>query len=212
MATANSPPSLEDEKTTFSWFTVRTYLSKKQLDLFLEYRTGSMIQHYAYCYHDSDYDSEGKLKVPHFHIVIKLFRNRTVEHVEKWFDGFHDEKGMEINTKVIPLSGRQDVQNQFEYLCHLTSKARSEGKHIYSVEERIVDDFDFWEPYSYKNSQQNLLQAFMRISSGELTLRQAAIEYGRDFILHYCHIKVLLNDSKSEESFMKGSFYDEKNS
>lgn len=196
MASANSPPT--EERTTFTWFSVRTYLNQRQLDLFLQYRIRSMIRHYAYCYHDSDYNSDGELITPHFHIVLALHRSRTVEDVEKWFDGFHDEKGMHVNYKVIPLSGKDDVRNQFEYLCHLTSGARKEGKHIYSESERIVDDVDFWEPYTYKMSQQNLLQALMRISSGELSLRQACIEYGRDFILHYSHIKVLLEDIQKD--------------
>lgn len=208
MESNKDPPKIEDS-TSFSWFTVRTYFSKKQLELFLDYRCRSMIQHFAYCYHDSDYKENGQLVEPHFHIVIKLFRPRTLEAVEKWFSGYHDEKGMEITYKVIPLSGRQDITNQYEYLLHLTTRARSEGKHMYSVEERIVDDVDFWEPYSFKFSQQNLMQAVFRICSGELTLRSACFEYGRDFILHYGVIKSLVQDIAKEEVNYLGGKKDE---
>lgn len=174
------------------WFSIRTYFSHRQLDLFLMHRTGGTIRHWAYCYHDKE-ECE-----PHFHIVLNLTNARTLEDVEKWFSGFHDEKGMEITKFVELLDNRSSYVNSYEYLLHLTSKAREEKKHIYDKSERIVDDLDFWENYEYSPTRSILTEAVLRLHSGDINVKQAVKEYGRDFIIHYRQICELLKDLRKE--------------
>lgn len=172
------------------FFFVRTYLCQRQLDLFLKNRSGS-IEHYAYCYHDKD---EGK--EPHVHIVLRTKDARTSGDVQKWFSGFHDEKGKEINSSVLFLDKHSDVVNAYEYLIHATAQCEKELKYRYDDAERIVDSVEYWSTFKYEPNHDTLKEAVERLLIGDIDLVGCAREYGRDFILHYGHIRQLVLDIK----------------
>lgn len=96
------------------------------------------ISRYAYILHDKDIHTEGtdkgKLKNPHWHVVIEMKDAYDPERVANWFN-------LPLNFLKFP-KGRGAFLDCVEYLTHEDDKQQKAGKHLYSDEE-IHSNFNF---------------------------------------------------------------------
>lgn len=182
----NRPPK------RYRTFALITYLSELHLKMVL-LQHDNQIRAYAYILHDKDLTEQGTPKEVHIHLLIKTVNTCTVEAVKKWFKGFTDEKGLPINTLAQPM---HDITSSFDYLTHDTEQSRAEGKYQYPKTDIVSNDIEFWES-NEKQDQDNITLAIIDLMNG-LPLSLVAIKYGRDFIIHYQSIKLLLNDINQE--------------
>lgn len=173
-------------------FSLITYCNPLQVSSVLLKRD-KQVRAYCYITHDKDLDELGKPKEVHIHLLLRLVNNSTVEAVRGWFKGFTDEKGQPINTLAQPL---HDIQGSFDYLTHNTEQAKADGKYLYPEESLVSNDIDFWKD-SALQEEDNLTLAFCELMNGT-PLCEVAKKYGRDFIIHYPSIKLLMTDIKRE--------------
>lgn len=173
-------------------FSCISYLSKEQIQQVLLNKDNN-IRAYAYILHDRD---EGK--EPHYHILIRTVNATTCQAVKKWFNGYSDILGMNINTMVQPM---HDIVSSFEYLTHSTEQAIQDGKYQYSKDLIISNNIELWEN-TQELEQDNISLAVADLLGG-IPLSTVALKYGRDFIIHYQSIKMLIND------ITKGEFFNE---
>ena len=176
-------------------FFVRTYLSEFQLNDLLRDKE-SQIRNCAYIYHDKDTDKNGELIEPHWHILFYCYCGHTLQQIIKWFNGFVDNKDMPINSYVEKVN-LSTSWNVFDYLTHNTEKSIEQGKFVYDKDCIFGWNFDFFI-HSDSAETDNLTCAITDLLCG-VNLQTVVKRYGRDFIIHYSHIRSLLNDIKMED-------------
>lgn len=185
-SSVNRPPTKRRTRS----FSLVTYLDIFQVqDVLLKH--DKQIKAYAYIEHDRDVDENGEIKPRHIHILIRLIQARTVSDICNWFSGFFDDKGLGINTLGQEM---HDISNSYLYLTHSTPQALEQGKYQYSPDDVFSNDRDFFEKASY-NDEDNITSALSELLEGK-PLKEVALKYGRDFILHYQSIRLLVNDIK----------------
>ncbi|MBQ3550223.1 MAG: hypothetical protein IJA41_04515 [Clostridia bacterium] len=153
----------------------------------------SQIKAYAYILHDKDIREDGSLKEPHFHILLALYNATTCNSVVKWFQGFTDNNDLSINSFCEPM---HNISCCFEYLTHNTENAIQDNKYIY--DESFVKGFnvDFFIDKDLQDTD-NLSLALSEMING-VPLIEIAKRYGRDFVIHYGHIRQLFNDVQKQ--------------
>lgn len=185
-STTNSPPKKRRPRS----FSLVTYLDISQVqDVLLKH--DKQIRAYAYIEHNRDCDENGEVKPRHIHILIRTIQGRTVSDICNWFSGFFDDKGLGINTLGQEM---HDISNSYLYLTHSTQQALEENKYQYSPDEIFTNDREYFEKASY-NDEDNITLAVSELLEGK-PLKEVALKYGRDFILHYQSIRLLVNDIK----------------
>lgn len=185
-STTNSPPKKRRPRS----FSLVTYLDIFQVqDVLLKH--DKQIRAYAYIEHNRDCDENGEIKPRHIHILIRTIQGRTVGDICNWFSGYFDDKGLGINTLGQEM---HDISNSYLYLTHTTPQALAENKYQYSPDEIFTNDRDYFEKASY-NDEDNITLAVSELLEGK-PLKEVALKYGRDFILHYQSIRLLVNDIK----------------
>lgn len=173
-------------------FCLMTYLQDEQILQVLG-RHERQLKAYAYITHNKDVDEFGKPKIIHRHLLISLVNNTTVDALRNWFKGFEDENGKQINTLAQPM---HEISGSFDYLTHETEQAIAEGKYQYPKEDIKGYNLDFFTDSS-KAEQDNLSLAIDDLLKG-IPLDEVRKRYGRDFIMHYGHIKMLFNDIQKQ--------------
>lgn len=177
-------------KNTFRQFQLVSYLPRDKLEGVLREKS-SKIRAFAYILHDKDCDENGELKIPHFHIVIRTFNSYSVDLVRQWFYfGFADENGL-VNTLCEQCS---DIEYAHSYLTHDVINAKD--KYQYDKEDITYSNKDFFNS-TQEQETDNLTLAFKDLLLG-VPIQVCAQRYGRDFIIHYGHIRMLLNDVRQE--------------
>ena len=150
------------------------------LSILLEYMNkSSYIEHYAFIYHDSD-DCE-----PHYHFLLCLARSRRLSDVLNSI-----KKEGTSNVLVESCSSPSSI---VRYFIH----ADNPDKHQYAVDSIVSDtDLSYFDSLSREKpvKDDNVLNAFLDLIGG-LPVVDCSKKYGRDFIIHYNHIKSLLLDS-----------------
>lgn len=185
-STINRPPKARRSRS----FSLVTYLDVSQVqDVLLKH--DKQIKAYAFIEHDRDDDENGEIKPRHIHILLRLIQGRTVGDICNWFSGYFDNKGVGINTLGQEM---HDISNSYLYLTHSTSQALEQGKYQYSPNDIYTNDREYFEKASY-NDEDNITLAVSELLEGKL-LKEVALKYGRDFILHYQSIRFLVNDIK----------------
>lgn len=187
ISTTNRPP-----KRVRS-FCLSTYLTKSEVGEVLR-KHERQIRAYAYIEHDRDINKDGTPKPRHIHLLIRTVNGRTVEDIRNWFRGFTDDKGMPVNTLGQEM---HDIGSSFEYLTHDTEAAITEGKFRYDPADIISNDVEYFKGTSERD-EDNISLAVMDLCNG-VPLREVALKYGRDFIIHYASIKLLFNDIQLQE-------------
>lgn len=174
-------------------FCLSTYLTKSEVGEILR-KHERQIRAYAYIEHDRDVNKDGTPKPRHIHLLLRTVNGRTVEDIRNWFKGFTDEKGMPVNTLGQEM---HDIGSSFEYLTHDTEAAISEGKFRYDSADIVSNDVEYFKGTSERD-EDNISLAVMDLCNG-IPLREVALKYGRDFIIHYANIKLLFNDIQLQE-------------
>lgn len=145
------------------------------------------VQDVAYIFHDRD---EGKKE--HYHVVLMLNRSRRIQDIIN----FLKRNFFEGNVLYEPV---RDGAAVFEYLTHDTKG--NENKAIYFPHEihSSISRDEWIDLYSDVGSakqtekEDRVLSAYIDLVSG-IDVDSCARKYGRDFIIHYGHIKSLLQD------------------
>lgn len=139
----------------------------------------SYVEHYAFIYHDSD-DSE-----PHYHFLLCLCRSRRLSDVLSSI-----KKEGASNVLVESCSSPSSI---VRYFVH----ADNPDKFQYSVDGIVSDtDLTYFDSLSREKpvKEDVILNAYLELSDS-MPISECAKKYGRDFIIHYNHIKSLLLDS-----------------
>lgn len=164
----------------FRSFYIMSYLSEKQIEKVLREKD-KQIRAVAYAFHDKDENEN------HYHILLYCYSPHTLSSIEKWFNRseFVDEKGMHINTL---LQNCLSIKGSFNYLTHEDEQDK------FHYDESIIKghDIEFFKNAVYVDYD-CLSEAINDLLSG-VSLYDCVQRYGRDFIIHYGHIKTLLND------------------
>lgn len=172
-------------------FSLISYLSEEQINEVIENHTNHL-KAFAYIYHDLDLTEDGCFKQAHFHILLATYNAYSLETVRRWFLGFKDTENKEINTFCERVL---DKTHAYMYLTHSTEKAINDGKHQYSVDDIHSCNSQYFLDNS--SSDDNILLALNEMLDG-VPLVEISKKYGRDFILHYGHIKTLFNDIQNQ--------------
>lgn len=165
-------------------FSLSTYLNEGQILRCLLNHV-NQVRVYAYAYHDKDVypendDRAGELKEPHTHILLITYSATTLSAVRRWFYGFTDEDGEQINTL-----GQicKDKYAYYDYLTHSDPNSRNEGKYRYPDEIIKCNDYEFFAGHSQAElDSANLIIDSMMKGVDYQTLRR---RFGRDFILNF---------------------------
>lgn len=127
-----------------------------------------LIKKFAYIKHDKDKNLEtGELKKPHFHIVLQLNPDVSVNAIAKWF-------GISANFVDCP-KGRDAFIQCCQYLTHESKKEQEAGKHLYEYNE-IKSNFCFREELEKYKSKKILKGA--GATGKKLEIREKVLKHG----------------------------------
>ena len=169
-----------------------SYLSESQIRDVLDEHS-NQIKAFAYILHDKDITDKGEPKTPHYHILLCLYNANSLNGLLRWFDGFQDDNGNDINTLAKVMNNRTGA---YAYLTHNT--CASQDKYQYSDSDIVSYNSDFFATEDEEDKVDTLSCALTDMLNG-IPLNEIRVKYGRDFILHYCHIKALYNDIQKQE-------------
>ena len=137
--------------------------------------------------HDRDVKEDGTLKDPHYHFLLVLRRSRRLSDIQSCM-----KKTLLGNVLLQPC---HSVSGSYGYLTH-----ENEDSKVHYDESSIVSSADssYWKSYTSSNdcnkSCDTIMSAYLDLLNS-MPLTDCAKKYGRDFIIHYNHIKSLLLDS-----------------
>ena len=169
-----------------------SYLNESQIRYVLDQHS-NQIKAFAYILHDKDLTEKGELKTSHYHLLLCLNNATSLSGILKWFDGFSDENGNDITTLAKVMNNRPGA---FSYLTHST--CASQEKYQYPDSDIVSYNADFFSSDDEDDKVDTLSFALTDMLNG-IPLNEIRVKYGRDFILHYCHIKALYNDIQKQE-------------
>ena len=147
----------------------------------------SVVSEYAYILHDRDVKDDGTPKEYHFHFLLVLQRSRRLADIQSYM-----KYSLQGNVMLQPC---HSVSASYDYLMH-----ENEDNKISYDESAIVSSADksYWKAEISSNdsdkSCDTSLSAYLDLLNSK-PLTECAKKYGRDFIIHYNHIKSLLLDS-----------------
>lgn len=128
---------------------------------------------YYYILHDKDIDVEGKLKKPHYHILIDFRSSRNLSTVVNYFSHFEN---LQENSFERIISKKASIR----YLVHLDDDL----KHQYKIEEIVSNDVSYKDYLLIKRSAEDDLNLLQSINQKHLPQRE------KDFIENYRPILV----------------------
>lgn len=147
----------------------------------------SVVDEYAYILHDRDVKEDGSPKEPHYHFLFVLHRSRRLSDIQSCM-----KKTLDGNVLLQPC---HSVSDTYGYLTH-----EDDCDKVKYDESDIVSSADksYWKPDNSINdsdsSCDSIMLAYLDLMNS-MPLTQCAKKYGRDFIIHYNHVKSLLLDS-----------------
>ena len=147
----------------------------------------SVVLEYAYILHDRDIKDDGTPKDPHFHFLLVLNRSRRLSDIQSCM-----KKTLQGNVLLQPC---RSVSDSYGYLTH-----ENDDNKVQYDESSIVSSADkaYWKPADTSSdsvtSCDSIMLAYLDLLKS-MPLTDCAKKYGRDFIIHYNHIKSLLLDS-----------------
>ena len=147
----------------------------------------SVVDEYAYILHDRDVKEDGTAKEPHCHFLFALRRSRRLSDIHSCM-----KKTLQGNVMLQPC---RSVSDSYGYLTHENddNKAQYEETSIVSSADK-----SYWKPFDTSSDSDTscdiIMSAYLDLLNS-MPLPDCAKKYGRDFIIHYNHIKSLLLDS-----------------
>lgn len=175
--------------TRYREFSLISYLDRLQITKVLE-EHNNHIRHYAFIMHDKDVNADGELKETHFHIVLKTYNNHSLSAVRRWFYGFVDKDGKDINTLSQVC---KDIYNAYDYLTHKNVP----DKYQYSETSVISDCKSYFQGKAEYQTDTTTEMLFDLVQG--VSYRTLCRKYGRDFIYHYSNLRILAHDLVREE-------------
>ena len=147
----------------------------------------SVVSEYAYILHDRDIKEDGTPKEFHYHFLLVLQRSRRLADIQSYM-----KYSLQGNVMLQPC---HSVSASYGYLTH-----ENDDSKVHYDESSIVTSTDssYWKADTLSNdcvkSCDTILSAYLDLLNS-MPLSECAKKYGRDFIIHYNHIKSLLLDS-----------------
>lgn len=145
---------------------------------------------------EADQNDVGKLKEPHWHILLKTYDDHSANAVRKWFYRFRITE-----TKEIDGVNQEVLVNTFNRLADSPAACRDylihrndPEKYQYSAKE-VLEYREGWATFNHiSRCNDDVVYIMDRINRGE-PLRQLCREYGKDFVYHlkafeYCALKM----------------------
>lgn len=158
------------------------------------------ISHWCYIYHDKDInESTGELKEAHYHIIITLTRSKSPKKITEEWNGMTDEKGKEVNTRVIGIEPNK-LRERYEYLDH----RYEENKYKYDSQDISKDNENYWSRYDNsldKITKNELL--YNDLIAEEFSYKRMLIKYGHHFLIYhdkYTTMRNILREEQTNES------------
>lgn len=138
------------------------------------------IKNYVYIHHQA----EEKQKKDHIHLLIRLKNTYATKTVIKWFSTDVDNAKDEVI----------DQPRQFvKYMLHQTEKSIEDGKIKYDESELKSDNLDYW-----LKANQDTMKLIIEDLLDGLTTWDMVNKYGRDFIIHYKNIMMVVKEIRME--------------
>lgn len=147
----------------------------------------SVVSEFAYILHDRDVKDDGTPKESHYHFLFVLNRSRRLSDIQSTM-----KKTLQGN---VMLQSCHSVSASYGYLTH-----ENEDSKVHYDESSIVSSADssYWKADTSSNDSDKscdiIISAYLDLLNS-MPLKDCAKKYGRDFIIHYNHIKSLLLDS-----------------
>ena len=147
----------------------------------------SVVSEFAYILHDRDVKDDGTPKEPHYHFLFVLYRSRRLADIQSTM-----KKSLQGNVMLQPC---RSVSDSYGYLTH-----ENDDNKVQYDESAIVSSADksYWKLSDTSSdtdiSCDTIMSAYLDLLKS-MPLSDCAKKYGRDFIIHYNHIKSLLLDS-----------------
>lgn len=166
-------------------YSLVTYLSESQLqDVILRFYKAGALSHYLYIYHDKD------SSVPHFHVYLNFNIGVRQSQVLLFFQGYIDEKGLDINTNIQPVFHPDAM---FDYFLHNTEDCLKANKFLYDEKDLKSDNVDYFRNITPSVAEDSSGSVIYYLTDG-CSLFDMIDMFGRDFIINYSKYKVLLED------------------
>ena len=158
---------------------IRTYAD---LDIVRSFLRDTQASHFAYIYHDKDLMDDGNPKEPHFHVLVHWDFQIAVYSLRKFF--------IEQQTFIQPVLNKRSA---FDYLTH----ANSPNKTRYNVVDVVTNDYNFYTFSESEKKEKDNLTFFEDLNN--LSLRDMAIKYGRDFMRNHNRYIAFKIDCSNEQ-------------
>lgn len=138
------------------------------------------VKNYVYILHKA----EEEQKKDHIHLLIRLKNTYAIKTVVKWFSTDIDSAKDEVI----------DQPRQFvKYMLHQTEKSIEDGKIKYDESELKSDNLDYW-----LKADQDTMKLIIEDLLDGVTTWEMVTKYGRDFIIHYKSIMMVVKDIRRE--------------
>lgn len=173
----------------FYRFKLISYLSEDEI---VKCLGNENINHYAYILHDKDTKEDGELKEKHYHILVTLRNQRSIEGIRNDFKGESEQ-----NTLAKPI---EDITHDYRYLTH----EDDEDKVKYDKDDIKTDDKTYWGRVAKDEIvTTDANEEFIRdLTADNISYKNMALKYGRDFIKNrrqYIEYRVLLRAEERKE-------------
>lgn len=152
-------------------FKLISYLSEESIKECLRHKD---ISHYCYILHDKDVNDDGTPKETHYHILVTVKQQKSLESIRRMFDN-----GSGINTlaKVI-----EDIVHDVRYLTHMDDPQ----KYQYEKSSIVTDGTDYWSKVAKDQTIDNGNEAFINdLCNPSISYKEMALRYGRDYMKNY---------------------------
>lgn len=179
---------LEANPKGWRGYFVCTYAKREQLtDIF------AYCSKFAWITHDQDVEVDGKPKAVHSHFIVRYNDQMTPSaFAKRIFALVPDER-----TIISPLG---DKHCAMDYMLHKDAKSVEAGKHMYKESEVLTDDYGyFFRTKEETKLKHNNDEFFADLLDGNLTRREMALKYGRDYAKNMRHY----------DNFAKEVYYEE---
>lgn len=138
--------------------------------------------HFAFCTHDRDITSDGEVKKLHTHLLLYFDERVSSSYVAFWF-----------HTLEIKIISRSNVSNEWNYLIHDSANCRKEKKFLYSANDRITDNANYWLSRCTGTADNqlyvDLIQDFGKLKHGKLDKLEFIRRYGAFAIMQIKNIE-----------------------
>ena len=170
-------------------FSLTSYLDETKIKLTLLAHQ-NQVRFYSYILHDKDTNEDGTLKEPHYHIIIITYNAKTVSALRRWFYGWVDKEGKDINTLGQKCN---DIYNAYDYLYH----KHNPEKYQYNPDDIVSNNKEYFLGSADTDIDTATQMLFDIVNN--VSYRTMAKKYGRDFIFHYQNLRLLAYDMILEE-------------